>query len=531
MTHHRREARLTGGAVAIATAFLIGGCAWTDRANVGPNGAQTNTYGSAGVLSADGRFVTFSSGATTLLAAGVDTNGTSDIFVRDLSTRTTTRVSTATGGAEVVGSSYSPSISADGRYVAFESNSSTLVAGDTNGRSDIFVKDRTTNVTTRVSVATGGVQATNTSSDAEISGDGRYVVFHSLANNLVSGDSNATDDAFLHDRQTGITERVSLNTSEQQAASGCWSRYPSVSDDGRFVAFQSNPCAWGLPAVTVGSSIWLRDRALGTTRIIASGSSIGDPHYHNPPTVSGDGRYIAWESHESDVVNGDNNQSGDVFLFDRVLSTYEIASLGNGGVQGDRSVSSAPSISDDGRWVGFSSAATNLVPGDTNDRSDAFTRDRATGRTFRVSTDALFGQGNDHTFHAQISGDGRYVAFDSFATNIVSGDTNGFDDVFVQAANRPTVDFITPSTVVRGFSGPVMIAGVAFEPGAIVRASDGKIVFTNVVVVDDETITATMTVAATTPIGNFDVIVGNPGGAWNVAAGAAGQCVGCLHIQ
>lgn len=531
MTNPRREGMLTRGAVALSAALLMGGCAWTERGSVAFDGAEANESSSGGGLSADGRFLVFSSRATNLLPAGVDTNAESDVFVRDLALQTTTRASTATGGAEVTGFSARPSISADGRWVAFESDSTALVPGDTNARRDVFVKDRTTNVTTRVSVATGGVQGNNDSERAQITSDGRFVVFESTATNLVSGDSNAASDVFLHDRQTGITERVSLNTSEQQAGTGCWSRSASVSDDGRFIAFQSNPCAWGLPSVTVGSNIWLRDRALGTTQIVAGGSFIGDPAFHSPPTMSGNGRYVLWESSESDIVVGDNNQSADVFLYDRVLSTYEMVSLGNGGVQGNRSAGSPSTISDDGRWVGFSSEATNLVAADTNDRSDAFVRDRATGRTFRVSTDILLAQANDHSFTAQISADGGYVAFLSFATNLIGADTNGVGDVFVQAANRPTVDFITPGAVVRGFSGPVMIAGVAFEPGAAISSNDGRITFSNVVVVDDETITATMTVAPGMPVGSYPMIVANPGGAWAPIKGASGQCTGCLQIQ
>jgi Tol biopolymer transport system component len=534
MTHHRRETMLTRGAAALAAALAassLGGCAWTERATLGPNGAQAESGSGGPVISDDGRFVAFYTRAANLLPAGVDTNAENDVFVRDLDTGTTARVSTASGGAEVTGFSGVPSISGDGRYVAFESDSTTLVAGDTNARTDIFVKDRTTNATTRVSVATGGVQANNRSTNPKISGDGRYVVFASLASNLVSGDTNGTEDAFLHDRQTGITERVSLNSSEQQAASPCWSRHPAVSDDGRFIAFQSNPCAWGLPSVLNGASIWLRDRTLGTTLIIAGGSTIGDPAFHTSPIISGNGRYVGWWTSESNVVPGDNNLAADIFLYDRVLGTYEMGSVGNGGVQANGYAGSTASISNDGRWLGFTSEATNLVPNDTNDRSDAFVRDRATSRVFLVSTDILLAQGNDHSFNAAVSGDGKYVAYLSFATNLVSGDTNAVDDIFVQAANRPTVDFITPGSVVRGFSGPVMIAGVAFEPGGILQTSSNKITFSNIVYVDTQTITATMTVAADAPVGNHDVIVGNPGGAWEPIKGASSQCAGCLQVQ
>ena len=531
MNEHHWERILTRGAKALAIALLASGCAYTARVSVGPNGTQGDSFSYSPAVSRDGRFVAFSSLATNLLPAGVDTNGAGDVFVRDLALGTTARVSVATGGAETSGGAGLPAINDDGRYVAFSSTAANLVAGDTNAQLDVFVHDRNTTTTTRVSVATGGGEGNSASWRQQISADGRYVTFDSLATNLVPGDTNGANDVFVHDRTTGVTERVSLNSSEQQAGAGCWSAWPSISDDGRFVAFRSSPCAWGLPSVTVGSNIWLRDRTNGTTQIIAGGNSGGSPFFHDSPAVSGDGRFVLFTSNQSTVVAGDTNNAYDVFVFDRTTSTYALVSLGVGGVQGNASVGSPATISDDGRWVAFSSDATNLVPGDTNGVHDAFVRDRFTSRTFRVSTDILLAQGNSLSFDTQISGDGKYVVYGSEASNLVGADTNVQGDVFLQVTNRPAVSFITPGAVVVGFSGPVMIAGTGFEPGASVAASTAKVTFSNVVVVNEQTITATMTVAADAPKVSHNVAVANPGGTWQPAAGAAAQCIGCLTLR
>jgi Tol biopolymer transport system component len=164
-------------------------------------GTQANNDSeSPGAISADGRYVTFVSGASNLVAG--DTNDTSDAFVRDRVKGTTSRVSVATGGTQADSYSSSSSISGDGRYLAFDSPASNLVAGDTNGPngSDVFVRDRVRGTTTRVSVATGGTQADSTSFSSSISGDGRYVAFTSWAISLVAGDTNHESDVFVHDR-------------------------------------------------------------------------------------------------------------------------------------------------------------------------------------------------------------------------------------------------------------------------------------------------------------------------------------------
>jgi Tol biopolymer transport system component len=271
-----------------------------------------------------------------------------------------------------------PSISADGRYVAFHSDASNLVPGDTNGTWDIFVHDRLTGQTTRVSVASDGTQGNNGSGDPSISADGRYVAFTSEASNLVPGDTNGTWDIFVHDRVTGQTTRV------------------SVASDG---------------SEGYGSSF--------------------------SSSISADGRYVAFSSWASNLVPGDTNGWADVFVHDRVTGQTTRVSVASDGTEGNH-VSLLPSISADGRYVAFSSWASNLVPGDTNEVQDIFVHDRLTGQTSRVSVASGGTEGNGASEFPSISADGRYVAFYSAASNLVPGDTNGTWDIFVAAAVEPT---------------------------------------------------------------------------------------------
>ncbi|NLF49567.1 MAG: hypothetical protein GX577_00375, partial [Leptolinea sp.] len=175
----------------------------TTRVSVASDGTQGIGYSQYPSISADGRYVAFHSPAMNLVTG--DMNGFTDVFVHDRTTGATTLLSVASDGTQGTGESMYPSISADGRYVAFHSDASSLVTGDTNSRHDIFVHDRITGITTRVSVASDGTQGNNYSSDLSISADGRYVVFQSAASNLVSGDTNSADDVFVHDLTTGTT--------------------------------------------------------------------------------------------------------------------------------------------------------------------------------------------------------------------------------------------------------------------------------------------------------------------------------------
>ena len=241
-------------------------------------GAQaTGGASSNPAISSDGNFVAFESLATNLLGTGVDTHGLADIFVHDTTTGTTTRVSVVdvTGAEATGGASSNPSISSDGRFVAFESVATNLLGTgvDTNGLADIFVHDTTTGATTRVSVASSGAQATGgPSSNPSISSNGRFVVFQSAATNLVTGDTAGFQDIFVHDRQTGQTTRVSVSSSGAEATAGN-SLNPSIAPEGRFVAFESLATNLVTGDTNASSDTFVHDRGASS---VSDGGAGGD---------------------------------------------------------------------------------------------------------------------------------------------------------------------------------------------------------------------------------------------------------------
>ncbi|MEG4072144.1 calcium-binding protein [Microcoleus sp. Pol14C2] len=339
------------------------------RVSVDSAGNPGNSYSLFPSISADGQFVAFESNATNLVPG--DTNNQTDIFVRDLLTNTTTRVSVDSAGNPGNNKSGSPSISADGRFVAFLSNSTNLVPGDTNNNDDIFVRHLLTNTTTRVSVDSAGNYGNRDSYNPSISADGRFVAFLSNSTNLVPGDTNDNDDIFVRDLSTNTTTRVSVDSAGNQAN-----------------------------------------------------------RYSFPPSISADGRFVAFSSDASNIVPGDTNNTGDIFVRDLLTNTTTRVSVDSAGNPGN-SNSFSPSISADGRFVAFLSDATNLVPGDTNNQTDIFVRDLLTNTTTRAFVDSAGNQGNNFSNYPSISANGQKVAFSSLAANLVPGDTNNGPDVFV----------------------------------------------------------------------------------------------------
>ncbi len=399
----------------------------TTRVSVASDAAQANDFSFWHSISADGRYVAFESSASNLVPG--DTNESEDVFVRDRLSGTTTRVSLDSGGVEANGSSHMPSISADGRYVAFSSSASNLVPGDTNEREDVFVRDRLSGTTTRVSVTSGGTQANGDSGWAVISGDGRYVAFASYASDLVAHDTNGRQDVFLHDRVAASTIRVSVGSDGLEGDR--ISTVPSISVDGRYVAFESASTL--VSDDTNGYTdvfVYSRDTAAVSRVSVASDGAQANDGESSGASISSDGRYVAFSSFASNLVSDDVNGYSDVFVHDRSTGTTTRVSLASDGTQADV-WSGGPSISADGRYVAFTSAASNLVLGDINDYSDVFVHDRLTGATISISL-AMDGTPANHwSEHAVIAGDGRHVAFFSRASNLVLGDTNGAGEVFV----------------------------------------------------------------------------------------------------
>jgi Tol biopolymer transport system component len=336
---------------------------------------------------------------------------------------------------------------------------------------------------------------------------------------------------FVRDLQTGTTRRVSVNLSggTPDGDSGA----PSINTDGRYVAFESGARDLVPHGDNATVNVFVRDLQAGTT-VQASVDAHGEEpdDVSNDPSVSGDGRRVAFTSAAPDLVAGDDNSQPDVFVRDLQVGTTIRVSVDRAG--GDANLNSfGAAISDDGRFVAFTSWANDLIDGDNNGQNDVFLRDLLVGRTTRVSQDILHRGPDDDSGRfsdTSISADGRYVAFSSFASNLVAGDHTGVD-VFVKYARVITVNGMSPSSVRRGDTNvPVTITGTGFEPGdhaQVHRRSNTDITLSDVVVADDGRMTARLSVPTDATTGAWDVRV------WRVvgAGFAVGQCGGCLIVN
>jgi len=355
----------------------------TSRISVDSYGNGGNGGSHDAVISRNNRFVAFMSRADNLVPN--DNNGYRDVFVHDQQTGQTSRVSVDSSGNGGLGYSDYPVISGDGRYVAFESYVSTLVPDDTNGKSDIFVYDRQTGQPSRVSINSNGVQGNVNSYNPSISEDGRYVAFSSYAFNLVSNDSNGMDsDIFVHDRQTGQTTIVSVDSHGNQGDGD--SHYPVISRDGRYVAFVSEVNTLVSGDTNGQRDVFIHDRQTDqTTRVNVDSfgnQSIGISTQDRKIALSGDSRYVAFESWANDLVSGDTNNYTDIFVHDRVTGQtirVSVDSNGNEGYWGG----SYPSITDNGRYVAFNSSS-QLVPEDIDSGSNVYIHDQQTGQTSQI---------------------------------------------------------------------------------------------------------------------------------------------------
>jgi hypothetical protein len=334
------------------------------------------------------------------------------------------------------GASSGVAVDSDGSAVAFFSDSSLLVPSDTNQVRDVFIRifdpnDPASAITERVSVSSTGTQANRASHAAggapAVNGDGNVVAFYSDASNLVSGDTNGRRDVFVRFRDSGITERISIGTGGEQGNGD--SVYPSISGDGRFVAFQSQASNLVPGDTNNASDIFVRDLVSGTTEVVCG--VFGD-RFSSSPAISDDGNFVAFASGATNLVPDDNNRFIDIFVCDRSSGVIERVSLPNSGVGEGNGDSILPAISAAGEVVGFKSLASNLVASDNNNVVDVFVRDRNAGVTERISVSRTGGDGNDFSFPPSVSDDGRFVAFGSFATNLVANDINNTSNVFVR---------------------------------------------------------------------------------------------------
>jgi Tol biopolymer transport system component len=422
------------GLVVVAPAFG----ATAERISVSATGEQGNGGSFSAAMSADGRYTAFVSYASNLVSG--DSNNACDVYLRDNSNGGTELISVSSTEEQVVTQSclVRPAISADGRSVAFHSDAAGLVPNDTSTNSDIFVRDRELGTTERVSVGSNGETALGNgteyanSLDLAISADGRFVAFMSSGRNLIAGREIYETHVYVRDRVTGTTEIVSERP-DGQPTNGPAAQ-PSLSADGRYVAFVSYSEGLVPGDDNLGPDVFVRDRATGTTTAASVSSTGALPKYINSrpqseqPSISSDGRHVAFSSNASDLVPGDNNLSPDVFVRDRVGETTRMASVTATGEQASGGDSVGPSISADGRYVAFHSSAGNLSPGGGFGTYDIILFDATSGVTKPLTIGQDYGE--DDSIFPSLTATGSQVAFASRNNDLVPDDTNGVIDVF-----------------------------------------------------------------------------------------------------
>lgn len=467
----------------------------TIRVSLFDNGAEEGPSASSWPdVSADGDRVAF---VTDSDLVGDDSNGVADAYVRLVSSDQTTRVSTDPAFADPDFPTYKVVISGDGEWVAFESQANNIVPGDTGGQIDIFHRNIASGLTTRV-LALGGASADGHADIEDISTDGQVVLFQSHASNYVANDSNGLSDVFVFDAGSASVELVSVNALGETGSSS--SQYTRISGAGRYVVFGSGADDLVSPDVNSSWDVFVRDRVgLTLERISESSAGVADSGTSDRPCISASGGIIGFMSAADELVAGDINRVQDVFLHDPGTGETVLGSFASSGgpypvVTGNRE-SSLASISDDGRFVAFRSASTNFLPitpgffpliyrldletgdyalvnvtlgggpdesnsqnrapsidrqgkriafsspsselvaSDGNGVEDVFVRDMNLGMTRRVSVDSTGAEASDRSTSPAISADGRVVAFLSRAEDLVAGDTNGHTDVFVHDLN------------------------------------------------------------------------------------------------
>jgi pseudomonalisin len=447
--------------------------------SAGTGGAPANGLSDEPSVSADGRYVAFASLASNLAAGAADTNGSGDVFVRDTQAGTTALVSVVSGGGNTAGTGFWPSISADGRYVAFSSNGNLAPGGGSGA--DVYVRDLQLGQTVRACMSSAGVPADSACLTPSISGDGRYVAFSSAATTLVPGGGGGVSQIYVRDLKLGTTALVSV--ADGGALGNANSTSPTISGDGQTVAFVSAASNFVAGATAAGPQVFLRDLRAGTTAVVSAapdGSAANGFIYINTNSgerlaVTPDGRFVAFASFATNLVPGnDNDFNSDVFVWDRTTQASTVVSVANDGsfLLG----AGAPSLSADGRFVTFwlqvpDAGAPQLA-----------VRDTVTMQTLLLSIGAGGAVGNAFSAESSLSAGGRVLAFASGASNLVAGDTNGQEDVFAVTLPGGGSPFamalaVSPASVPGGVSatGTITLSAAAPAGGATVALSSSAI--------------------------------------------------------
>lgn len=504
---------------------LVGtaGCSWVGRVSLSSAGAESDDFSSISCPSGDARFVAFQSEATNLVSG--DTGGFTDIFLRDTVNNITTRISVDTAGNAGNGDSTGCSISADGRFILFNSSASNLVANDTNNVTDVFLHDRMFAKTSRVSLTDLDTQANDTSDSGDMSADARYIAFRSAANNIVLGDSLGQSDIFVRDLIAGTTVRVSVSSSGAEARDD--SLHPAISADGQHVAFSSDATNLVVGDTNARRDIFIHSLNTGGTILASksSGGTLGNAD-STRADISADGSAVVFESNATNIVLGSGGWGG-IFVHEPGSGLTTLVSVSSTG-DTPNNPTAEPAISASGRFVAFHAGASNLVPGDTNNAVDVIMHDRMTGETTRESVRATGEQLNGFAVVAAwpaFSADEHYLSM--AAGKMVPESTNNWAEINLRAIPQITVSSVVPNMLPIGSSTIVTISGSNFLSGATASA---KSYVTSFSIIDENTITATLDIPSNASVGVLDVVVTRNGTGPGVSTGVSSICQGCVTL-
>jgi len=400
----------------------------TERISTDSAGMQGNQNSINSSISDDGQIVVFDSTSSNLVIG--DSNADFDIFAKNRRDNSTYRLSIATDGSQANGPSVDPKVSADGRYVVFSSDASNLVLGDTNSLTDVFLHDISMGITTLISKNDNNEIGNGTSETATISADGRYIVFVSESTNFSLTDNNITRDIYLHDRLNATTILVSSNS--LGAVANGESISPDISTDGNLIVFASLADNLVASDSNSNSDVFIKNMSSQQVqRISVSSTGIEANGLSDTPSISGDGSVVAYRSTATNLVANVSTISKQIYVKDMTTGENELVSVNNQGDTANKGSFFAIGLSDDGRIVAFYSEADNLGSNDLNQTWDVFIRDRVRNMTQLVSvnSDGIIGDGN--SFLPSINSAGNYISFGSSATNLILDDSNASWDIFV----------------------------------------------------------------------------------------------------
>jgi hypothetical protein len=513
-----------------AIVIAASGCAFIKQVS-SPTGAipanltpQLSGAVGTAAASADGRFVAYAAGTDTSAPGAV-----SEVYVLDTQTGARTMVSVNNQGQPGDQFAGDPAISGNGRYVAFDSFSDNLVPNDTNDAGDVFVRDTQTNTTTRISLTSAGTEVTDDSYNPSISDDGRYVIFTSDSDDLSPLDGNVSSDIYLHDNQTGATTLMSTYGDGTPTDSGAWSG--EISADGSTVVFDTDTGINIANDENGSDDVYTRPRTSRSFTWVSrpvGGNTDGEGGGGDDPSISADGRFVAFDSNADDLdLLPDTTGFVNVYVRDRTaLTTTRVSVTPTGGVIDANSF--GPAISRDGSRIAYLSSG-NPTGTDTNGSlNDLLVRDMTLGKTYLVSTDMLGNQLPVASADAAISGDGKYGFWSTLGQFDTTTDTNNLIDIYDRAVDLPHITSAAPANATPGQTVTVTITGSAFATNATVADPTGWATLGTVTRVSDTKMTAVLTIDANAPSGGHQLQVDNPGTGPGLQGGALALCT-CIN--